>query len=185
MNGIKAAVANLQAYLATLTQRERRLVFAGAAGVVAFIVFIITFSIGARADAIRARLKDKVEKLEQVQELAATFRDAEGARQMVEQSLRASNVRLTSYVEEKGQQAGVAIPSITPKGDVNLDGDTIVESSVEVTLTDVPLNRFGEFLTSVEAGPGVVKVKYMRIEPRPANENLSAWVTIATYRMKN
>jgi general secretion pathway protein M len=185
MESIKSAIASVQAYLSTLTQRERRLVVGGAVALVGFIVFVVTFSIGSRADAIRTRIKDKTAQLDQVQELAGTFRDADSARQQVELNLRASNIRLASYVEEKGKNAGLSIPSINPKGDVALDGDTIVESAVEVVLNDIPLNRLGEFLTAVEAGPGVVKVKYMRIEPRPASETLSAWITIATYRMKN
>lgn len=185
MESIRSAIASAQAYLATLSQRERRLVGGGAFAVMAFIIFIVTFSINSRAEAIRTHIKDKMAQLEQVQELAGTFRDADSARQQVELNLRASNVRLASYVEEKGKNAGLSIPSINPKGDITLEGDTIVESAVEVVLNDIPLNRLGEFLTAVEAGPGVVKVKYMRIEPRPASETLSAWITIATYRMKN
>jgi general secretion pathway protein M len=42
-----------------------------------------------------------------------------------------------------------------------------------------------EFLQAIENGPGVVKVKYLRLEPRPQNETITAWLTIATYRLKN
>ena len=37
----------------------------------------------------------------------------------------------------------------------------------------------------VEAGPGLVRVKYLRIEPRLKDETLTAWVTVATYHLKN
>jgi general secretion pathway protein M len=59
----------------------------------------------------------------------------------------------------------------------------IVESSVELTLTDVTLGKLVDFLQSVERGPGVVKVKYLRIEPRPSDQLLTAWTTIATYKL--
>ncbi|MBX7113339.1 MAG: type II secretion system protein M [Myxococcaceae bacterium] len=185
MESLRSAIANAQAYFSTLTQRERRMVGGAIVAVLGFIIFITTFSISARADTIRSHIKEKTAQLEQVQELAATFRDADSARQQVELSLRASNVRLATFVEDKGKAAGLSIPMINPKGDVTLDGDTIVESAVEVTLNDIALNRLTDFLAALEAGPGVVKVKYMRIEPRPTSETLSAWLTISTYRMKN
>jgi general secretion pathway protein M len=53
-----------------------------------------------------------------------------------------------------------------------------------VTLTDVKLNRLVDFLQAVEAGPGIVKVKYLRLEPRPAQETVTAWLTVATYKLK-
>ena len=83
------------------------------------------------------------------------------------------------------KKKGVELPTINPKADVALEGTKIVESSVEVTLTDVKLNRLLEFLQAVEGGPGVVKVKYMRLEPRVSNESITAWLQIATYHLKN
>jgi general secretion pathway protein M len=73
---------------------------------------------------------------------------------------------------------------MTPKGEVPLAEGKIVESSVEIMMPDVRIDRLVAFLTDVERGPGVVKVKYLRLEPRPSAENLTAWATIATYRMK-
>ena len=79
----------------------------------------------------------------------------------------------------------VVIHSFSAKADVTLEGDKIVESAVELSLTDVKLNRLLDFLTAVESAPGgLVKVKYLRMEPRPAQETLSAWLTIATYHAK-
>ena len=52
-------------------------------------------------------------------------------------------------------------------------------------MPDVKLNRLLEFLQAVEGAPGVVKVKYMRLEPRVASESITAWLQIATYHLKN
>jgi general secretion pathway protein M len=30
-----------------------------------------------------------------------------------------------------------------------------------------------------------VKVKYMRLEPRPSTESITAWLQVATYHLKN
>ena len=45
--------------------------------------------------------------------------------------------------------------------------------------------RLTDFLAGVEAGPGVVKVKYLRLEPRVKDETVTAYVTVATYHLKN
>ena len=55
---------------------------------------------------------------------------------------------------------------------------------MELTFTDVDLRKLTDFLRTVESGPGMVKVKYLRLEPRPATDTLTAWATIATYKLK-
>lgn len=185
MGQLKELLARAQAWFQTLNSRERRLVALAAAGVVAFVLFLVTFTFSNTATRIRGRTQEKIALLDEVQGLAAGFRDSEAKRTALEAQLRASNVRLASYLEEKGTRAGLDIPSINPRADVTLQGEKIVESSVEVTLTDIKINRLVDFLASVEQGPGMVKVKYLRLEPRPGNETLTAWVTIATYKLKN
>jgi general secretion pathway protein M len=73
---------------------------------------------------------------------------------------------------------------MTPKGDVGIGDGKIVESTVEMTLTDVDLRKLTDFLRTVESGPGVVKVKFLRVEPRAASNTLTAWVGVSTYKMK-
>ncbi|MBI3185219.1 MAG: type II secretion system protein M [Myxococcales bacterium] len=184
MEKLRTLISDAQASFARLTERERRLVGIAALAVVGFVVFLIAFSFSSSADAYRRRTQDKLSKLGEVQALAASYRDAEQQRQGVERQLGASNIRLISYVEEKGTAAGLDIPTINPKADVTLGDGKIVESAVELTLTDISLGRLVDFLSLVEAGPGVVKVKNLRVEPRVASETLTAWVTIATYRLK-
>ncbi len=184
-----AAFGNLQttiqSTLATLSVRERRLVIGGGALVIAFLVFFVTFTFGNTANAIRNRTTQKLAKLDEVLALTANYRQAKAAQEAAERQLSQSNIKLLSYVEDNAKQKGLDLPSITPKAEVMIDGTKIVENSVELTLTDVKLNRLVEFLTAIENGPGVVKVKYLRLEPRPQNETITAWLTIATYRLKN
>ncbi len=183
---MKELIARLQTQFSTLSQRERRLVMVVGGVFALFIVFMVTFTFSSKADAIRSRINGKARQLDEVQTLAAGFRDTEAKRAAVESQLKASNIRLITYLEEKASKAGLELPSINPKADVTLEGDKIIESAVELSLTDVKLNRLIDFLTAVEAAPGgLVKVKYMRIEPRVANETLTAWLTIATYKAKN
>jgi general secretion pathway protein M len=184
MDALKNLFSDAQAGFARLTARERRLVVFAAVAVAAFALFLVLFSFSSSAASHRRRTADKLAKLSEVQALAASFRDAEQARQAMERQLTSSNLRLISYLNEKGTSAGLDIPTINPKADVTLGDGRIVESAVELTLTDISLGKLVDFLLSVERGPGVVKVKYLRLEPRPANQTLTAWVTVATYRLK-
>lgn len=174
----------IQSSLATLSARERRMVLAAGFVVSVFVVFMVTFSFSNKATAIRSRTTQKIDKLTRVQELAASYNQSRAQREMAERQLAASNIRLSSFLEDIAKQKGVELPTINPKADVALEGTKIVESSVEATLT-MRLNRLLEFLQAVEGAPGVVKVKYMRLEPRVASESITAWLQIATYHLKN
>ena len=181
---LKQLWSDLQSWFLRLTERERVLVSAAGAVLGVFIIFLVLFSFSASADRYRERTARKLKDLAQAEALAASYSDAERARQDVERQLGSSSVSLATYIEEKGTAAGMKIPTMNPKGEVPLGDGRILESSVELTLTDISLRSLYDFLTSVEAGPGVVKVKYLRLEPRPDNQTLTAWATIATYRLK-
>lgn len=184
MNRIRALIAYVQTWLGRLTTRERRMVFAAAAAVGIFIIGGILLSFSSAASATRRRTADKIEKLQEVQALAASYRDAQQTRQNVERQLQQSNVQLISYIEDKGTNAGLDIRTMTPKGEVPRGDGRIIESSVEVTLTDVELGKLVSFLGEVERGPGVVKVTRLRLEPRPEQQTITAWATISTYTMR-
>jgi general secretion pathway protein M len=184
MEQLKALLAEAQSRFQQLSPRDRRLLTLAGSAVGLFLFLILLFSFSNTAASYRRRTDQKLIKFREVQALAANYRDAEQARQRIEQQLTASNVSLVSYVEEKGTSAGLSIPTLTPKGDVPLAEGRIIESSVEIMMPDVRIDKLVGFLNDVERGPGVIKVKYLRMEPKPSAENLTAWATIATYRMK-
>lgn len=184
MDKLNALLGDLQAAFQRLSARERRLVSIAGVAVAAFVVFFILFSFANSAARYRRNIESKQLQLREAQTLAESYSEAERARQDVERQLSSGAVQLISYIEEKGTAAGLEIPTMNPKGDVALGDGKIVESSVELTFTDVNIRKLYDFLTSVERGPGVVKVKFLRLEPRPANETITAWATIATYHLK-
>jgi len=152
--------------------------------VIAFVLFITLFSFATSADKIRTRTQEKLAKLQQVQELAASYNQATAARTAIEAQLTGNDVSLLSYISDKATAAGLEVPNMTPKGEQGIGDGKILESSMELTFTDVDLRKLTEFLRSVESGPGIVKVKYLRIEPRPATDTLTAWTTVSTYKIK-
>ena len=181
---LRALLADVQTWLQGLTPRERRLVTYAGSAACAFVLFLILVAFSASAAGYRRRTEQKLNKLREVQTLAASYREAEQNRTAMERQLTVSKVSLMTYLEEKGTGAGLSIPAMNQKPEVLIADGKIVENSVELTLTDVTINRLVDFLSAVERGPGVVKVKYLRVEPRVSNQTLTAWATIATYRMK-
>ncbi|MBM4378194.1 MAG: type II secretion system protein M [Deltaproteobacteria bacterium] len=184
MERIQHLAAPLVTWFQALSNRERRMVTFAAAAVVLFSLFLASSSFSASARAARRRTEDKLTKLAEVQRLAGTFKEGEAAREAAERSLRGADLKIMSYLEDKGTRAGLDIPALNPKGDLPVGDGTIIESAVELTLTDVPLDKLLAFLESVEAGPGVVRVKYLRLEPRAAEKKITAWTTIAAYRLR-
>ncbi len=184
MEKLKALLSDVQAWFSRLTLRERRLVgFAGAAMAV-FVVFIVAYSFSSAAGDARRRIASKMTDLNEVQTLAASYRESEQARQAVERQLSASNIQLISYLTDKGTAAGLDIPTMNPRADVTLNDGKIIESGVELNLSDVTLGKLVDFLSTVEQGAGVVKVKNLLVEPRATNQTLNARVTIVTYHLK-
>jgi general secretion pathway protein M len=184
MDQIRALWTNFTSWFLGRTERERRLLVACAGAVAVFVLFILVFSFASSASSYRRRTAYKQTQLQEVEALASSYNEAQRSRQSIEQQLTSNDVKLISYLEEKGSAVGLDIPTINPKGDVPIGDGRIVESSVELTLTDVPLGKLVNFLQNVERGPGVVKVKSLRLEPRSNDQVLTAWTTIATYRLK-
>jgi general secretion pathway protein M len=183
VEGGRAFLAEMQARFQGLTTRERRLVLMTGSAISLFVVFLILISFSATAAGYRRRTEEKLIKLREVQALASSYRESEQDRQQTERQLT-GKISLISYLEEKGTAAGVSIPAMNPKPDVPIGDGRIVESSVELRLSDVSIDKLVQFLSSVERGPGVVKVKYLRVEPRVQQQTLTAWTIIATYYMK-
>ncbi len=185
MGPIKNAIAYVQTWFGALSTREKRLVALAGSALAVFLIFIILYSFSSSASGYRRRTEDKMARLAEVQTLAGNFRNAEQQRQAVERQLGAmGEMPLMSYLEEKGDAAGLELRTINPRADVPVGDGRIIESAVVLTLTDVSLDKLVNFLTEVERGPGVVKVKELRLEPRRDQETITAWATIATYKMK-
>ena len=176
--------ADLQTWFLGLSQRERVMVTSAGGAAVVVVTFLVLFLLSTSANATRHRTEGKLQRLAEAEQLAGGYAEAERARKQAEAALTSSEVSLPTYVDEKGRHAGLEIPSLNPKGDIPVGDGRIIESSVELTLTDISLPRLVDFLGSLEQGPGVVRVTFLRIEPRPKDGVLTAWTTVTSYRLK-
>ncbi|MGZ6080347.1 MAG: type II secretion system protein GspM [Myxococcaceae bacterium] len=184
MERLRLLWSDLQAWYMRLSARERVMVTSAGAATMVVFTLLILFLLSTSADATRRRTESKLQRLAEAEQLASGYAEAERARKQAEAALTAGDVSLLTYVSEKGRSAGLEIPSLYPGADVPLGDGRIVESSVELTLTDVALPRLVDFLGALEQGPGVVRVTSLRIEPRPKDGVLTAWTTVTAYHLK-
>jgi general secretion pathway protein M len=184
MERLRILWADLQAWFLRLNPRERMLVTIAGAATVVVVTFVVLFLLSSSADATRRRTESKLQRLAEAEQLATGYAEAERVRKQAEAALTSSDVALPTFIDEKGQKAGLPPFSLNPRGDVPMGDGRIIESSVEFTLTDVALPKLVDFLGSLEQGPGVVRVNSLRIEPRPKDGVLTAWVTATSYRLK-
>src|SRR5687767_12894949 len=101
MEQLKSLFADLGAWFSRLTSRERQLVLLAGGALTGFLLFLLVFSFSSTANSYRKRIDSKLLKLQEVQQLAANFRESEAQRQQVEAQLTGSDVRLVTYLEEK------------------------------------------------------------------------------------
>ncbi len=184
MERLRLLWSDLQAWFLRLNPRERVMVTSAGGAAVVVITFLVLFLLSTSADATRRRTESKLHRLAEAEQLAAGYAEAERARKQAEAALTASEVSLLTYVNEKGTKAGLDIPSLNPKNDIPVGDGRIIGSSVEFNLTDVSLPKLVDFLGSLEQGPGVVRVTFLRIEPRPKDGVLTAWTAVTSYRLK-
>jgi general secretion pathway protein M len=149
MGKLRELLNDVRVWFERLSSRERRMVLGVGSAVLTVVVLAIFFSFASSASRYRKNTEKKLVQLREVQTLAASYRQAQQERQAVEQQLTASNVRLISYIEDKATRAGLSVPNMTPKGDVGVGDGQIIESTVELTFTDVDLRKLYDFLQTV------------------------------------
>lgn len=184
MEWLKQARAELEARLGRLSPRERVLVGAAAGAVLVFFASLVAAGMSASVRTREARIVEKTRVLEQVGQLAGGYRRVQMERAALEARLKGPPVQLMSHVSQVGSTLGVEVTDLRPTGAPN-DLDGVLEESVEVNLVRIELGKLARLIQGLERGPGLVKVRRLRIATRSDDPKLvDATVVVATYQMK-
>jgi type II secretory pathway component PulM len=183
MEKLRALWADAQAWLAAATPREKRLLALAAGGVALFILLIAYASFSNAIRRARIALEDKQGDFEKISRLAAGYGAQEQERQLLEARLRQSPPALMGFVDGLARQSGLEIGSMQDRGVVaGVQNGRPRESSVEVSLGKVPLDKLVKLLSDIEHSPGVVRVRRLRLRKSPDNKDVldvslsvSAW----------
>jgi type II secretory pathway component PulM len=183
MDRIRALLADLQAWLAAASPRERRLLALAAGGVFLFIVLVGWASFSSSIRKAQANLDEKQEDFDKISRLASGYSAQEQERQLLEARLRQSPPALMSFVDSAAKSAGVEVGGMSDRGVIaGGQGGKPKEMSVEVNLGKVPLDKLVKLLQDIEHQPGVVRVRRLRLRKSFENKDVldvslsvSAW----------
>jgi general secretion pathway protein M len=184
MERLRRLRADVEAWLGTLSGRERVMVTAAGLAVLLFAVWLVAHRIGAGISAREARIEQKTKVLSQIGKLAEGYRRREAERQGIEARLKGPPVQLMSHISQAGATLGVQVNDLRPAG-VPAEVEGLREESVEVNLARIDLQRLGRLLQALERGAGVVKVRRIRVTTRADDPALvDATLVVATYQLK-
>ncbi len=184
MDRLRKLRADAEAWLGTLSQRERAMVTAAALAVVLFFVWLVAHQIGAGLSRREASVEQKTKVLSQIGKLAEGYRKRQAEKQALEARLKGSPVQLMSVISQTGATLGIQVNDLRPTG-APTEAEGIREESVEVNLARIELQRVALLVQSLERGAGVVKVRRIRITTRSDDPMLvDATLVVSTYQMK-
>jgi general secretion pathway protein M len=185
MDRLRKLRADLEAWLAKLSPRERVLVTAAALAVALFTIWLVSFQISRGMTAREARIDQKTAVLAQFGKLASGYRARQAERQAIEARLKGQPVQLMSHIAQAGATLGIQVNDLRPTG-APTDVEGVREESVEVNLARIDLPRLARLLQSLERSAGVVKVRRIRVTTRSDDPALvDATLVIATYQLKS
>ncbi len=184
MDRIRKLREAVEAWLGKLSPRERVLVTVAALGVALFAVWLVSLRISRGVSAREARIEEKTRVLSQVGKLAEGYRRQQADRQAVEARLKGPPVQLLSFISQTGATLGVEVTDLRPTASQGeLAG--LREEAVEVNLARVELGRLARLVQTLERGPGVVKVRRLRVTTRGDDPQLiDATIVVSTYRLE-
>jgi len=184
MERLRRLRAAIEGWYGQLAPRERVLVTVAAAAVVIFVGWLALLGLQRGVADRLARIEQKTRVLSQVGTLATTYRRVQAERAALEGRLRGPPVQLLSHVSQTGTSMGVEITDVRPTGGPT-EAEGVVEESVEVNMARIELARLARLVQALERGPGMVKVRRIRLSTRSDDPRLvDASVVVTTYRLK-
>jgi len=184
MERLRALIADALQYVQNASPRERRLLLFAGGGVLAFLLLVLWAGFGRSITRQEDGLSEKRASFEKVQRLAAGYGQQEQERQLLEARLRQSPPALMGFVDGLARQEGVEIGSMADRGVVGGgQNGRPRESSVEVSLGKVPLEKLMRLLQSIERSPGVVRVRRLRLrKAQESKDTLDVTLTVSAWQ---
>ena len=184
MERLRQIAAQVEAFLARLSPRERVMVSAATGAVVLFVLFLVGTGVSRSINAREKRIGAKTEMLANIGKLTRGYRQAQAERQALEARLKGPPIQLMSFVSQTGAQTGVEVNDLRPGTPNTADG--LTEESVEVNLARIDMARLARLVDALERGPGVVKVRKIRVSTRNDDPTLvDVTLQVSTWQMKS
>jgi hypothetical protein len=183
---LRARLDQVSAAFGRLTQREQVIVIGGGVGGILFILLMIGMLISGAIGRAEDRVKTKTEALTQVLQLQGEYRAKQQEQKDLMAQLSRAKVGLVKHVSEAARQAGIEkdIGRMQPEErEPNAEG--IFESRVEVTASNLSIDRLQDFLSRIEQAPGIVIIDKLRINKPFRKDTLDVELTVMTFQVKS
>lgn len=176
--------ADAEVWMGRLSPRERVMVSVAAAAVALFAISMISMQIASGISAREERVESKTKVLSQIGKLAEGYRRQQTERRALESRLQGPPIQLMSFISQTGASLGVEVNDLRPTG-APAEAQGVTEDSVEVSLPRIDPGRLGRLLQALERGPGVVKVRRIRLTTRVDDPALmDAAIVVSTYQLR-
>jgi general secretion pathway protein M len=184
LDRLRTLIADAIQYVQNASPRERRLILFAGSGALAFLLLVLWAGFGSSISRHEDSLAEKRSNFDKVQRLAAGYGQQEQERQLLEARLRQSPPALMGFVDGLTRQEGIEIGSMVDRGLVGGgQNGRPRESSVEVSLSKVPLEKLTRLLQSIERSPGVVRVRRLRLRKSQENKDtLDVTLTVSAWQ---
>jgi general secretion pathway protein M len=180
VNALRDWYASIEEALGRLSTRERTLVGIAAAVALGLFLFLVAFGFSRAINRRQVSIVEKSKALEEIGNLAATYRDRDTHRRQLEERLKVP-VKLFTFIDDVSKRQGVEIGDMQDRGSTT-GTDKVSEAVVEFDLNKLTLDKLTNFLNAIEHGPHIVKVKKIRIRTRLDDVNsVDVSLTVATY----
>jgi general secretion pathway protein M len=185
MEQLRKLRADLEAWIGQLSPRERLLVTAATLAVSLFVVWLVSFRISNGISARESRIEEKTRVISQVGKLAEGYRRRQAERQALEARLKGPPVQLLSHISQTGASLQVDVNDLRPSSAPGeLEG--LREDAVDVNVARIGFHQLARFMQALERGPGVVKVRRVRVTTRSDDPSLvDATLVVSTYQLKS
>jgi type II secretory pathway component PulM len=182
VNRLQDLLANVEAYLQKISQRERLMLAASVGGVLLLIVFFSTWSFSKAVTRREGIIASKTKALHDIGQLAGTYSERTRARQQMEQRLKAK-VALFTFIDDVSKKEHIDIGDMQDRGNT-VGQDKVTESVVELDLNKITLDKLTTFLNALEHDPHLIRVKKIRVRGRIDDPNqVDASMTVSAYSM--
>jgi len=177
---LQELVQDAEGFLQRATRRERIMLAAIAAGVVLGLITLIGLGFSHAIHRRELAIANKSKSLKDITQLAATFGERSRIRQLLEQRLK-EKVSLFTFIDDVSKRQHIEIGDMQDHGS-NTGQDKITESTVELDLNKLTLDKLTDFLNALEHDPHLIKVKKIRLRGRIDDPNaVDVSMTIAAY----
>ncbi|MGD9651766.1 MAG: type 4a pilus biogenesis protein PilO [Candidatus Dadabacteria bacterium] len=187
---INNAVRSARERLAQIssTERDRRAVIIGAAGLCLLILYIVFHSISSGTDRLEKRVTQLETELGRIQELKTEYEDSEKKIAVLSSKIKEENEPLISIVEQILLSENLDRKNFSIR-DVNLrtsdSEDFYEERSIDVELKNISLKDLVDVLYKIQNAPSFLKVSNLNLSTKfDRSDSLTVKLRVSTFRFK-